>query len=48
MIHPGQLLTIGVVSLFTESMSIIIVISTTVLNKTKHAKREDEKAVKTK
>lgn len=35
-VHAGHSLTVGVVRLFAESVSVIIVISTAALNETKH------------
>lgn len=41
--HAGLSLTVGIVRLFTESMAIIIVISTTAVNETKHIKETRER-----
>lgn len=40
--HAGLSLTVGIVCLFTESMPIIIVISATAVNETKHIKETGE------
>lgn len=48
MVHLGVPLTVGIVGLFTESMSIIIVICATVVSRTKHAGRRDRNTVRTK
>lgn len=42
--HAGHSLTVGIIRLFAEAMSVVVVVSATALNETKHTEDKGENA----